>query len=227
MGPTGQRAEGPEGRARSARADGRARARPCPSALQVALATRCRLSEANPGRRRAPCGPRVRLRRAEGVGSGLPEAAAAAWSPAGCRSLERQCAAAGDCELSAAARPGAPEWRLAEAVARRGLLPAWGGGAGVMLLKLLQRQTYTCLSHRYGLYVCFVGVVVTIVSAFQFGEVSSGARAPGVACAALPDRDPQCPHPESPSCLPILLAAWEPAHGPPRRDERASSPRLA
>uniref|UniRef100_A0A7N5KRA2 Uncharacterized protein n=1 Tax=Ailuropoda melanoleuca TaxID=9646 RepID=A0A7N5KRA2_AILME len=42
-----------------------------------------------------------------------------------------------------------------------------------MLLKLLQRQTYTCLSHRYGLYVCFVGVVVTIVSAFQFGEVSS------------------------------------------------------
>ncbi|XP_010961096.2 N-acetylglucosamine-1-phosphotransferase subunits alpha/beta [Camelus bactrianus] len=40
-----------------------------------------------------------------------------------------------------------------------------------MLLKLLQRQTYTCLSHRYGLYLCFVGVVVTIVSAFQFGEV--------------------------------------------------------
>lgn len=40
-----------------------------------------------------------------------------------------------------------------------------------MLFKLLQRQTYTCLSHRYGLYVCFVGVVVTIVSAFQFGEV--------------------------------------------------------
>ncbi|KAM6215240.1 N-acetylglucosamine-1-phosphotransferase subunits alpha/beta [Rhynchocyon petersi] len=40
-----------------------------------------------------------------------------------------------------------------------------------MLLKLLQRQTYTCLSHRYGLYVCFVGFVVTIVSAFQFGEV--------------------------------------------------------
>ena len=50
--------------------------------------------------------------------------------------------------------------------------------AEVMLLKLLQRQTYTCLSHRYGLYVCFVGVVVTIVSAFQFGEVSSGAGPP-------------------------------------------------
>uniref|UniRef100_A0A452RZX4 Uncharacterized protein n=1 Tax=Ursus americanus TaxID=9643 RepID=A0A452RZX4_URSAM len=45
-----------------------------------------------------------------------------------------------------------------------------------MLLKLLQRQTYTCLSHRYGLYVCFVGVVVTIVSAFQFGEVSSDSQ---------------------------------------------------
>ncbi|KAM6153026.1 N-acetylglucosamine-1-phosphotransferase subunits alpha/beta [Erethizon dorsatum] len=40
-----------------------------------------------------------------------------------------------------------------------------------MLLKLLQRQIYTCLSHRYGLYACFVSVVVTIVSAFQFGEV--------------------------------------------------------
>lgn len=49
--------------------------------------------------------------------------------------------------------------------------------AAGMLFKLLQRQTYTCLSHRYGLYVCFVGVVVTIVSAFQFGEVSSGAGA--------------------------------------------------
>ncbi|TRY57872.1 hypothetical protein DNTS_017664 [Danionella cerebrum] len=39
------------------------------------------------------------------------------------------------------------------------------------LLKLLQRQTYTCLSHRYGLYLCFGGIVLTIVSAFQFGEV--------------------------------------------------------
>ncbi|XP_030635121.1 N-acetylglucosamine-1-phosphotransferase subunits alpha/beta isoform X2 [Chanos chanos] len=38
-------------------------------------------------------------------------------------------------------------------------------------LKLLQRQTYTCLSHRYGLYLCFGGLVLTIVSAFQFGEV--------------------------------------------------------
>uniref|UniRef100_A0A8C0XUA7 Uncharacterized protein n=1 Tax=Castor canadensis TaxID=51338 RepID=A0A8C0XUA7_CASCN len=44
-----------------------------------------------------------------------------------------------------------------------------------MLLKLLQRQTYTCLSHRYGLYVCFVGVVVTIVSALQFGEPRGSA----------------------------------------------------
>ncbi|KAJ8245444.1 hypothetical protein GJAV_G00270820 [Gymnothorax javanicus] len=39
------------------------------------------------------------------------------------------------------------------------------------LLKLLQRQTYTCLSHRYGLYLCFGGLVIMIVSAFQFGEV--------------------------------------------------------
>ncbi|XP_051976330.1 N-acetylglucosamine-1-phosphotransferase subunits alpha/beta-like [Xyrauchen texanus] len=39
------------------------------------------------------------------------------------------------------------------------------------LLKLIQRQTYTCLSHRYGLYLCFGGLVIVIVSAFQFGEV--------------------------------------------------------
>ncbi|XP_071188626.1 N-acetylglucosamine-1-phosphotransferase subunits alpha/beta-like isoform X1 [Salvelinus alpinus] len=39
------------------------------------------------------------------------------------------------------------------------------------VLKLLQRQTYTCLSHRYGLYLCFGGIVLMMVSAFQFGEV--------------------------------------------------------
>uniref|UniRef100_A0A9J8DKQ1 N-acetylglucosamine-1-phosphotransferase subunits alpha/beta n=1 Tax=Cyprinus carpio carpio TaxID=630221 RepID=A0A9J8DKQ1_CYPCA len=39
------------------------------------------------------------------------------------------------------------------------------------VFKLLQRQTYTCLSHRYGLYLCFGGLVLMIVSAFQFGEV--------------------------------------------------------
>ncbi|KAJ8379042.1 hypothetical protein AAFF_G00231330 [Aldrovandia affinis] len=39
------------------------------------------------------------------------------------------------------------------------------------VLKLLQRQTYTCLSHRYGLYLCFGGIVLMFVSAFQFGEV--------------------------------------------------------
>uniref|UniRef100_A0A8C8C886 N-acetylglucosamine-1-phosphotransferase subunits alpha/beta n=1 Tax=Oncorhynchus tshawytscha TaxID=74940 RepID=A0A8C8C886_ONCTS len=39
------------------------------------------------------------------------------------------------------------------------------------VLKLLQRQTYTCLSHRYGLYLCFGGIVLMIISAFQFGEV--------------------------------------------------------
>ncbi|XP_072408106.1 N-acetylglucosamine-1-phosphotransferase subunits alpha/beta isoform X1 [Chiloscyllium punctatum] len=39
------------------------------------------------------------------------------------------------------------------------------------LLKLVQRQTYTCLSHQYGLYLCFGGLVLMIVSGFQFGEV--------------------------------------------------------
>ncbi|XP_069620379.1 N-acetylglucosamine-1-phosphotransferase subunits alpha/beta isoform X2 [Ranitomeya imitator] len=39
------------------------------------------------------------------------------------------------------------------------------------VLKLLQRQTYTCLSHRYGLYLCFGGMVLMIVSALQFGEL--------------------------------------------------------
>ncbi|KAK2539662.1 Gnptab [Columba guinea] len=40
-----------------------------------------------------------------------------------------------------------------------------------MLLKLLQRQTYTCLSHRYGPCLCLGGLVLMIVSALQFGEV--------------------------------------------------------
>ncbi|XP_054655956.1 N-acetylglucosamine-1-phosphotransferase subunits alpha/beta-like isoform X2 [Dunckerocampus dactyliophorus] len=51
---------------------------------------------------------------------------------------------------------------------------AWPRRAMVVVnsvLKLLQRQTYTCLSHRYGLYLCFGGIVLMIVSAFQFGEV--------------------------------------------------------
>ncbi|XP_057712138.1 N-acetylglucosamine-1-phosphotransferase subunits alpha/beta-like [Corythoichthys intestinalis] len=51
---------------------------------------------------------------------------------------------------------------------------AWPRRAMVVInsvLKLLQRQTYTCLSHRYGLYLCFGGIVLMIVSAFQFGEV--------------------------------------------------------
>lgn len=79
-----------------------------------------------------------------------------------------------------------------------------------MLLKLLQRQTYTCLSHRYGLYVCFVGVVVTIVSAFQFGEVSSGAGAPARAprTGTTPRRPEPLPSPSpaalrAQACLPL------------------------
>lgn len=77
--------------------------------------------------------------------------------------------------------------------ARQGCLPRWSYSPGPLLfewmqryasprrtmvvvnsvLKLLQRQTYTCLSHRYGLYLCFGGLVLMIVSAFQFGEVIS------------------------------------------------------
>ncbi|CAK7305668.1 N-acetylglucosamine-1-phosphotransferase subunits alpha/beta [Vulpes lagopus] len=79
-----------------------------------------------------------------------------------------------------------------------------------MLLKLLQRQTYTCLSHRYGLYVCFVGVVVTIVSAFQFGEVSSGAGARAGSPGPARPRGPPSPAPAHAPRLPILLQ-------PPRR----------
>lgn len=47
-----------------------------------------------------------------------------------------------------------------------------------MLLKLLQRQTYTCLSHRYGPCLCLGGIVLLIVSALQFGEVRRDARLP-------------------------------------------------
>ncbi|XP_037735420.1 N-acetylglucosamine-1-phosphotransferase subunits alpha/beta isoform X2 [Chelonia mydas] len=43
-----------------------------------------------------------------------------------------------------------------------------------MLLKLLQRQTYTCLSHRYGPCLCLGGLVLVLVSALQFGEISGG-----------------------------------------------------
>ncbi|XP_068729613.1 N-acetylglucosamine-1-phosphotransferase subunits alpha/beta-like [Montipora capricornis] len=37
--------------------------------------------------------------------------------------------------------------------------------------KLIQRQTYTCLSSRYGIWMCIGGVLLTLISAFQFGEV--------------------------------------------------------
>ncbi|KAK9400033.1 N-acetylglucosamine-1-phosphotransferase subunits alpha/beta [Crotalus adamanteus] len=46
------------------------------------------------------------------------------------------------------------------------------GARRAMLLKLLQRQTYTCLSHRYGPCLCLGGIVLLIVSALQFGEVA-------------------------------------------------------
>lgn len=66
-----------------------------------------RLPEAEPGGAGRLAGRGVRLRRAEGVGSGLPEAAAAAWSPAGLSvaGATMHGTATGGCELSAAARP--------------------------------------------------------------------------------------------------------------------------
>ena len=79
-----------------------------------------------------------------------------------------------------------------------------------MLLKLLQRQTYTCLSHRYGLYVCFVGVVVTIVSAFQFGEVSSGAGA----LAGAPGTRTTPRHPSPDALRPASLSYPQPPDQP-------------
>lgn len=112
-----------------------------------------------------------------------------------------------------------------------------------MLLKLLQRQTYTCLSHRYGLYVCFVGVVVTIVSAFQFGEVSSGAGAPAGTprtgttprrAEPLPTRAPRRSEPRRAclfpphrrcSCGDKSQSPHPPAHPPPRRLLELRSPR--
>lgn len=77
------------------------------------------------------------------------------------------------------ARPGA--WQRAEAgravQGRAGPGGGGGGGRRAMLLKLLQRQTYTCLSHRYGPCLCLGGLVLMIVSALQFGEVSTAGSA--------------------------------------------------
>jgi len=38
--------------------------------------------------------------------------------------------------------------------------------------KLCQRQIYSWLSSKCGLPVCIVGLLIAIISAFQFGEVS-------------------------------------------------------
>ncbi|XP_030845190.1 N-acetylglucosamine-1-phosphotransferase subunits alpha/beta isoform X1 [Strongylocentrotus purpuratus] len=40
------------------------------------------------------------------------------------------------------------------------------------MFKIVQKQTYTFLSHRYGILLIFSGIVLVIVSAFQFGEVA-------------------------------------------------------
>lgn len=37
--------------------------------------------------------------------------------------------------------------------------------------KLVQRQTYTCLSSRHGIWLCIGGLLLTLISAFQFGEI--------------------------------------------------------
>lgn len=191
-----------------------------------------------PGRRRPPR-----------AGRGSASAAPRAWAPgsrkrraggvepSGRPSPEWQCsaAAAGGGDLSAAARAGASPWRLAEAEA------VSVAAAEGMLLKLLQRQTYTCLSHRYGLYVCFVGVVVTIVSAFQFGEVSkrrgeshrAPSRRPQPSPRRCPGGAPQCPAPRSasrlpvrPPCLQLRDASPEPVvPRSPGRRHRHSTPR--
>nr|XP_039262735.1 N-acetylglucosamine-1-phosphotransferase subunits alpha/beta-like [Styela clava] len=39
-----------------------------------------------------------------------------------------------------------------------------------IFFKLLQRHTYTCLSHQYGIYFAFAGIVLVLYSMFQFGE---------------------------------------------------------
>lgn len=68
-----------------------------------------------------------------------------------------------------------------------------------MLLKLLQRQTYTCLSHRYGPCLCLGGLVLMIVSALQFGEVSTAPRRRGVAAPSHPPSLPLPPGRAQPS----------------------------
>ncbi|XP_072047226.1 N-acetylglucosamine-1-phosphotransferase subunits alpha/beta-like [Amphiura filiformis] len=40
------------------------------------------------------------------------------------------------------------------------------------MFKLVQKQTYTVLSHRYSVLLIFTGIVFVLVSAFQFGEVA-------------------------------------------------------
>ena len=39
------------------------------------------------------------------------------------------------------------------------------------LRKVIQKQVYDILSHRYGLITVFIALVVLIVAAFHFGEV--------------------------------------------------------
>ena len=41
-----------------------------------------------------------------------------------------------------------------------------------VLCKLIQRQTYSCLSTHYGIFFAFAGLCIILVSAFHFGEVA-------------------------------------------------------
>uniref|UniRef100_F7AFG7 N-acetylglucosamine-1-phosphotransferase subunits alpha/beta n=1 Tax=Ciona intestinalis TaxID=7719 RepID=F7AFG7_CIOIN len=38
------------------------------------------------------------------------------------------------------------------------------------LCKLVQRQTYSCLSHKFGIYMAYAGIVIVLYSVFHFGE---------------------------------------------------------
>ncbi|CAN0308397.1 unnamed protein product [Rangifer tarandus platyrhynchus] len=76
--PTSQRSCGAESFPAGNWPEASGAAGPAAAAAAAAVSSLARL-----GRRRLPWGPRDRLRREEGVGSRLPEAAAAAWSRAG------------------------------------------------------------------------------------------------------------------------------------------------
>ena len=40
------------------------------------------------------------------------------------------------------------------------------------IFKLIQRKTYTCLSHKFGIYFAYSGLIIILYAVFHFGEVS-------------------------------------------------------